>query len=143
MNLVLVSLGPGLNGVGDHRQQLLGRFIDNRLGGVTECITGNGLLQLGDRYNITGKGLLDRFLLLAFQFVNLSDPLLNPLGGVKDGRVGVQRTRIDSENSDLACVGIGSRLENQSRKRLLFIGPPLNQLITLGVGTHCIGAIKG
>jgi len=84
VDLVLIGLGLGLDRVGNHRQELFGRLVDNRLGSVAERVAGNGLLQLGDGDDITGHGLLDGMLFLAFQFVDLADTFLDPFGGIED-----------------------------------------------------------
>ena len=63
--LVLIGLGLGFDGNLDHRIRELDRFQQNRILGIRERLTREGLLQTDNGGNITGVTLLDLFALVS------------------------------------------------------------------------------
>src|SRR6185369_17772992 len=142
VDLVLIVLGLGLDGIGDHRLEQGSRFENDRSGRITEGISGNRLLQLCHCNYVSGHSLLDRFLLLTFELVNLADPLLDPFGRIHDRRVGIQDSGVNTEDRDLAGIRIGSRLEHQGGERLGFKRSTLFNGLRFRVDADCLGPVQ-
>jgi len=140
--LVLVVLGLGLDGIGYDRLQQRRRFIDNRLAGVAEGVSGDGLLQFRHGNDIAGNRLLDRLLLLPLQLVDLADSLLHPPGGVVDRGIGVEHTRVDAEYGDLAGIRVGGCFEYKGRKRFGLARCPFFHRLCPGVDPHRLGPVE-
>ena len=143
VDLVLVVLGLRLDGIGDHRLELLRRLIDDRFRLVAEGVAGHRLLQLGNGDDIAGHRLLDRLLLLPFQLVYLPNPLLHILCGIVGGGIGIEDSGIDPHDGDLTGIGIGRGLEDESGKGFLLVRRPFDHLLVLRVRTDRLGTVQG
>ena len=143
VDLVLVCLGLGLDGVRDDRQKLLRRLIDDRLRLIAEGVAGHRLLQLGNGDDIAGHRLFDRLLLLPFQLVYLPDPLLHIPGGIVGRGIGIEDSGIDPHDGDLAGVGIGRGLEYEGGEGFLLVRRPLDHLLGFRVSADRLGPVQG
>ena len=92
--LLLVSLGLGLNGNLNDRLREGHRLKNNRVSGVTQGVSGRGVLQSNDGVDVTCGHLLNRVLLVGVHLEDLSDALLLVLGGVHDCSTGVNGSRV-------------------------------------------------
>jgi len=133
VDLVFIPFALGFQGERNHRLQRNRALVKDRLGTITERVTGLGLLELGYGADIAGLGNVHGLLLLAFHFENGGNPLGSFLVRVVDDGVRLQGSRVNSEQSQLAGIGIADGLENHGREGFVRARLTLRSFATLRV----------
>lgn len=129
--LLLVTLGLGLDGdLNDRRREVHG-LQDHRVLVVTQRLTGGGLLQAHDGDDVTGAHRRDLLTLVRVHPVDLADALLLALDRVQHRGAGLEATGVDPDEGELAEVRVASDLERQAGERLVVRGLALDD--NLGV----------
>src|SRR5690606_27732224 len=82
--LLLVALGLGLDGHGDHGVREGHRLELDRVRRIGQGVTGGGVLQTDERVDVAREGLIDGVLLVGVHLEELPDALLLAGGGVED-----------------------------------------------------------
>ena len=120
--LLLASLCLRLDRELDDRLRELHGLEDNRMLLVAERIACRRELEADCCSDITGVNLVKLHSLVCVHLKDTRDTLLLALCGVEDIRAGVQRTRVNSEVSELSDERICHDLECQSGERLTVVG---------------------
>ena len=95
-HLFLIGLGFGLHGNLDHRIGEFHALQNDRLDGITERVTGGGVLQTGNRDNIAGIGGIDVFAAVGVHQQHTADALALALDRVQNRRALGQGAGIDA-----------------------------------------------
>ena len=132
-NLLLISFRFGCECIGDHGQGQFGLSENNGVLLIAEGIASGGLLQFGHGDNVPHAGKPHRLLLFPFQQEDLADPLLYIFFRIVNGRIGVDTPRIDPEEAQLSCEGVGDRFKDESGERAIFLRFPRNNLSCLHI----------
>ena len=117
--LLLVSLGLGLDSNLNNGLREGHGLQDHRVSGVTQGVSGRGVLQTDDGVDVTCGHLLHRVLLIGVHLENLSDALLLVLRGVHDGSTGLNGSRVDAHVGEATKEGVNRNLERESREGLV------------------------
>src|SRR6476661_7352776 len=117
--LLLVTLGLGLDGHGDHGLGEGHGLQDDLLLRVAQGVTGRGVLQADHRVDVAGGRVLDRVLLVGVHLEELADALLLALGRVDDRGAGGDLARVDADVGETTEERVAHDLERQGRERLV------------------------
>ena len=134
-HLLLARLRLGLD---RHANDGIGEFHGLQDDGVllvAERIAGRGVFQAHRRGDIAGIDLLKVFSVVGVHQQDAAQALTLSLGGVHDRLAGLQRAGIDTEETQLAHIGVGHDLKGQRREGRLIGGVADLGLIGLGIDT--------
>ncbi len=117
-HLFLVGLGLRLHGDFDHRRREVDRLEhDRRLFGA-DRVARDEVLEANGRADIAGENLRDLFALVGVHLQQTADALRLASARVQNRVAGLQRTRVDADEDELADKRVGHDLEAQRSKRL-------------------------
>src|SRR6476660_3890954 len=117
--LLLVTLGLGLDRDLDHRGRERHRLEDDLVVRVAQRVTGLGVLETHDRHDLARADRRDLLTLVGVHLVDLADPLLAAVDRVDHGRAGLELARVDPDVDQLAEVRVRGDLVGQARERLV------------------------
>ena len=137
-HLLGTGLGLGLDGHADDRVGEVHALENDRVLFVAQGIAGGGVLQADSRSDIARIDGLDILTVVGVHLQDAADTLVLILDRVVDGGAGVQRAGVDTEEAQLADIGVGHDLERQGGERL-FVGRD-TRLFLAGLG---VGALDG
>src|SRR6476661_1381776 len=120
--LLLVTLGLGLDGDLDHRVGEGHRLEHDLLVEVRQRVAGRRVLEPDSRVDVAGHGLLDGVLLVGVHLEELPDALLAALRRVDDARARADVARVDADEGQRAEERVRGDLEGESRERLVLAG---------------------
>ncbi len=124
--LLLVGLRLRLDGLFDDRCGEGHGLEDDRVGRITEGLTGGGVLEAHDGADHARTDLVDLLTLVGVHLVDLADSFLLACGGVEDALAGLEDTGVDADVGQLAEVRISGHLEREDRQGLVFVGVTLH-----------------
>ena len=117
--LLLVTLGLGLDGDLDDRVRECHRLEDDLVVRIAQGVTGGGVLQADHRVDVTGRCSLHRVFLVGVHLEQLAQTLLLALGGVDDLSAGIDLARVHPDVGELAEERVRGDLERQTGERLV------------------------
>ena len=119
--LVLVSLGLGLDGDLDDGLREDHRLEDHGVVDIAEGVAGVGLLEADRGGDVAGSDLVDLLARVGVELDDATDALPLVLARVVDVGAGLELAAVDTEEGQLAHEGIGGDLEGQRREGLLVV----------------------
>ena len=111
--LLLGALALGLHPPGAERRRELGRGVEERVLLVGERLSAHGRLQLLQRHDVAGDGLVDLLRLFADDVGDLAEALRVAGARVEERGVGLERAREDARERGAAGVLIDRGLEDE------------------------------
>ena len=132
--LVLLSLGLGLDGDVDNRIREVHGLEDDGMVLIAKRLAGGGVLQADDGNDVACLAVVDVDLLGCVHLEQAADALALAADGVIRVGAGIQATGVDADVGELADERIGHDLERQSGERGLLVGLARLGLLGVGVG---------
>src|SRR5699024_1932104 len=100
--LLLVRLGLRLDGNLDNRIREVHRLQDDRVGSITEGVTGGGVLQTDEGVDVASVCDVNRVFLVGVHLEQLADALLLTLGGVQDLLAWLNLAGVNADEGELS-----------------------------------------
>src|SRR5699024_5026104 len=117
--LLLVRLGLRLDGNLDNRIREVHRLQDDRVGSITEGVTGGGVLQTDEGVDVASVCDVNRVFLVGVHLEQLADALLLTLGGVQNLLARLDLAGVDADEGQLAEERVCCDLEGQCGQWLI------------------------
>ena len=112
-HLLLTGLGLGLDGHADDGLGDLHGLQDDGSLIVAQGVAGGGVLQADHGGDVAGVDGLDVLTVVGVHLQDTADTLSLLLGGVQNGRAGVQQAGVNADKGQTANVGVRSDLKGQ------------------------------
>ena len=127
--LLLVTLGLGLDGHLDHRGREAHRLQDDGVLRVAEGVPGLGVLEAHDGHDLAGADRRDLLTLVGVHLVDLADPLLAAVDRVEHAGARLELAGVDADVDQLPEVRVRGDLVGQAGERLGVRGLTLDLLV--------------
>ena len=118
-HLLLIALGLGLDRDLDYGLRKFHPLEHYRVTGVGQGVAGRGVLQPGQRDDVSGTGFLDVLAVVCVHLQHPADPLARSLDAVQHLATRRDDPGIDANKSERADEGVAHDFEGQPGKRLV------------------------
>ena len=120
--LLLVALGLGLHGQGDHGRGERDRFQHHGVVGVADRVAGGDVLEADRGRDVARVDLLDLLPLVRVHLEEAADPLALALRAVEHPVARLHVAGVDPDERELAHEGVGHDLEDEGAEGRVVLG---------------------